>query len=142
MNMASLVALLIAMSALVVGCGKSYKDSPPINPLQTDKVIDLVRYRASDAEAERVIQRRHTDGFINLFNESRLDPAPEAWRFVANLHFRDSDDNTTILVLYQTPEGVPDGYQLGETYYVRDNLLADLEAWLTEREKRQSPRRR
>ena len=143
MNRTRLVTLVMLLAALAA-CGKSYKDSPPTNPVQTDQVIDQVRYRASDAGAtdERVIHRRHTDGFINLFNDSRAEPSPEGWRFVANLQFHDVENNTTKLVLYQTPDGVPDGYQLDETYYVKDNLLAELEAWLTQREARQNPRRR
>lgn len=136
-----LLPLLVTGFLLLPGCGKSYKDSPPTNPVQTELVIDIVRYRMNDDDSERVVYRRKTNGFIALFNDSREEPSPSDWSVVGSVSFKDDDQNTTLLQLYRTPDGVPDGYQNGEQYFVKENLLADLEAWVAERETI-TPRRR
>lgn len=136
-----LLLFLLVAGFVVPGCSKSYKDSPPTNPVQTESVIDIVRYRLKDDASERVVHRRKTNGFIALFSDSQEEPNPSQWSVVGSVSFRDDQDNTTLLQLYRTPDGVPDGYQKGEQYFVKAGLLADLESWVTERETT-TPRRR
>jgi len=125
------VFVMVLLMTMLTRCGKTFRDSPPTNPLRTGSPPVSATYYTDDREevTVRLDVYEQVDTLLSIFDDSQEDPHPAKWVHAGGLTLTDDEDGPLSIALFTAGVGEPDAYRVNGVYYRKPGLTDALETW-------------